>query len=162
MSARKKKARKPNAAGRNDTEQYLPISYVMANSPAFRSLSGAALKVFIELRTRFNGRNNGRLTLSWDEAARLLHLGKSTIGRALEELKEKGLIVMTKRGHWFGRMATEWAVTDRQLDGHLPTNAWKHWRAPPKPKKQPFGPQTDHIGHATGTASVPKKKVMVH
>ena len=134
MRTRKKKAKKPNPTGRNDTEQYLGISYVMAHSPAFRSLSGAALKVWIELRTRYNGRNNGRLTLSWDEAARLLHLGKSTIGRALEELEDKGFIVMTRRGHWFGRMATEWAVTDRQLDGHLATNAWKHWRAEPKPK----------------------------
>ena len=133
MSARKKKARKPNAAGRNDTEQYLPISYVMANSPAFRSLSGAALKVWVELRTRFNGRNNGRLTLSWDEAARILHMGKSTIGRAFEELEEKGFIAMTKRGHWYGRMASEWAVTDKPLDGHLATRAWKNWRPQSKP-----------------------------
>ncbi len=162
MSARKKKAKKPNSAGRNDTEQYFTISYVWANSPAFRSLSGAALKVFIELRTRYNGRNNGRITLSWDEAARLLHLSKTTIGRALEELKEKGFIVMTKRGQWYGRMATEWAITDRPLNGHLATNAWKHWRPPPKAKKQSFGTDTDHISHATGTTVVPKKKVMVH
>ena len=141
MSARKKKAKKPNLAGRNDTEQYMGISYVMANSPAFRSLSGAALKVWVELRSRFNGRNNGRITLSWDEAARLLHMGKSTIGRALEELEEKGFIVMTRRGHWYGRMATEWAVTDRHLDGHLPTNAWKNWRAPPKSKNRSSVPR---------------------
>ena len=136
MSVRKKKARKPNPTGRNDTEQYLGISYVMAHSPAFRSLSGAALKVWIELRTRFNGWNNGRITLSWDEAARILHMGKTTIGRAFDELEEKGFIVMTKRGQWYGRMASEWAVTDRQLDGHLPTNAWKNWRAQPKPKNR--------------------------
>ncbi|MCH8930351.1 MAG: hypothetical protein IIA98_05475 [Proteobacteria bacterium] len=126
MNAGKKKAKKVNATGRNDAEQYMGISYVMAHSPAFRSLSGAALKVWIELRSRYNGRNNGRLTLSWDEAAHLLHMGKSTIGRALEELKEKGFIVMPKPGHWYGRMATEWAVTDRPLDGHLATRAWKN------------------------------------
>ncbi len=161
MSVRKKKARKPNPTGRNDTEQYLGISYVMAHSPAFRSLSGAALKVWIELRTRFNGRNNGRITLSWDEAALILHMSKTTVGRAFDELEEKGFIVMTKRGQWFGRMASEWAVTDRQLDGHMPTNAWKKWCDPPKPKKQSFGTHTDHISHATGTTAVPKKKVMV-
>ena len=133
MNAGKKKAKKVNATGRNDAEQYMGISYVMAHSPAFRSLSGAALKVWIELRSRYNGRNNGRLTLSWDEAAHLLHMGKSTIGRALEELKEKGFIVMTKPGHWYGRMATEWAVTDRPLDGHLATRAWKNWRPQLKP-----------------------------
>ena len=161
MSARKKKAKKPNPTGRNDTEQFFTISYVWANSPAFRSLSGGALKVWIELRSRFNGRNNGRLFLSWDEAALILHMSKTTVGRAFDELEEKGFIVLTKRGQWYGRMASEYAITDRQLDGHLATNAWKHWRPPPKAKKQSFGTDTDHISHATGTTVVPKKKVMV-
>ena len=117
-----------NATGRNDTEQYLKIPYSMARSAAFRSLGGPALKVWIELRSRFNGRNNGELSLSLDEGARLLGMGKTTVGRAFAELEEKGFIVMTRRGKWYGRLATTWAVTDRSHNGHLATNAWKHWR----------------------------------
>jgi hypothetical protein len=70
-------------------EQYLGIGDPMARSEVFRSLSGAALKVWIELRCRYDGKNNGRLSLSWDEAARLLGLSKSTVGRAFDELQRK-------------------------------------------------------------------------
>jgi hypothetical protein len=99
----------------------------MARSLAFRSLSGAALKVFIELRTRFNGGNNGELSLSLDEAAHLLGIGKGTAQRAFAELADKGFIAMTKKGQWYGRRATTWRVTDKGWNGDLPTYAWKRW-----------------------------------
>jgi hypothetical protein len=35
------------------------------------------VKVFLELRTRFHGANNGHLILSMEEAARMLNLGKA-------------------------------------------------------------------------------------
>jgi hypothetical protein len=75
-------------------DQYFGLFYAMARSLAFRSLSGAALKVFLEVRTRFNGGNNGELSLSLDEAARLLGIGKGTAQRAFAELQEKGFLRM--------------------------------------------------------------------
>ena len=36
---RKQKSSRPNAKGRNTQEQFLPIPYAMARSPAFRSLA---------------------------------------------------------------------------------------------------------------------------
>ena len=65
----------------------MPISYVMAVSPAWRALSGNAIKVYIELRRRYNGGNNGDLSLSLDEGARLLSIGKAPVARGprLEE-----------------------------------------------------------------------------
>jgi hypothetical protein len=114
-------------------DQYFGLFYPMARSPAFRSLSGAALKVFIELRTRFNGCNNGDLSLSLDEAARLLGIGKATAQRAFAELAEKGFIAMTKKGQWYGRRATTWRATDKGCNGELPTNDWKRWQPPGHP-----------------------------
>ena len=127
--------RRPNRKGRNDTEQYLPIPYSMARSAAFRSLNGNALKVWIELRSRFNGMNNGDLSVSMDEASRLLGIGKATAKRAFEELEAKSFIKMINKGSWYGRMATTWAVTDRSLKGEHATNDWKNWR-PPNPKNR--------------------------
>lgn len=127
--------RRMNAKGRRETEQFLPIPYTMARSTAWRSLSGPAIKVWIELRTRFDGNNNGKLSLSLDEAARLLGMGKATAQRAFAELEEKGFIKMTKRGQWYGRLATEWAVTDRHHNGHLPTRDWQKWKPPPRQQK---------------------------
>jgi len=95
--------------------QYVPIPYPMAKSDAWRSLSGAAVKVYVELRSRFNGGNNGDLFLSFAEAGDLLGLGKSTVKRAFDELEAKRFIVKTSDGSFRGRRAATWAVTDRPL-----------------------------------------------
>ena len=130
---KKPSRRKVNPTGRNDTEQYIKIPYTMIRHHAWRSLSPPAIKVWIELRSRFNGRNNGDLSLGLDEGARLLGMSKSTVLRALKELETKGFIKMTRLGQWYGRMATTWAVTDRRHQGNLPTCDWKNWRPIPKP-----------------------------
>ena len=109
-------------------EQYFGLAYQMARSDAFRSLSGPALKVFIEVRTRFHGGNNGDLSLSLDEAVRLLGIGKGTAQRAFAELEKKGFLRMTRQGRWVGRQATTWRTTDKGWKGELPTNDWKAWR----------------------------------
>ena len=140
------KGSKVNSKGRNENEQYVKLSYRMLRSDALRSLGGPAVKVFFELRTRYMGSNNGQLTLSLDEAARLLKIGKATVGRALSELEAKGFIVMTKRGQWYGRQATEYAVTDKPINGLPATNAWKHWR----PEKQILGSEVDPSAPPTG------------
>lgn len=114
--------------------QWVPIPYEMAKSSAWRSLSGPAAKIYIELRSRYFGHNNGDLSLSLDEGSRLLGLGKATVSRALRELEAKRFIVLTKRGSWYGRKATTYAVTDRPLNGNPPTNGWRDWQAPKQQK----------------------------
>jgi hypothetical protein len=130
MSRRRYRNRRGNAE-----EHYFALSYPMARSSAFRLLGGSALKVFIEVRTRFHGGNNGDLSLSMDEAARLLGIGKATAQRAFAELEEKGFLRMTRLGQWVGRQATTWRTTDKGCKGELPTNDWKAW--------QPQRPQPD-------------------
>jgi len=111
--------------------QFVPISYQMAKSDAWRSLSGSATKVYVELRSRFNGGNNGDLSLSYAEAADLLGLGKSTVARAFKELEEKGLIEKTSQGDWYGRRASTWLVTDKPTrKGEPALNSWQRWRYP--------------------------------
>lgn len=127
---------------RKGAEQFLPIPYAMARSAAWRSLRGTAIKVYVELRLRYHGGNNGKLSLSMDEASRLLGMSKSTAQAAFSELIDKGFIKMTKRGAWYGRQASEYAVTDRRLDGHPATNDWKHWKPP---QKKCLGTPTEHI-----------------
>ena len=68
----------------------------MLKSPAWRSLSGAAVRVFLELDTRFNGSNNGKLTLSYAEAAEALCMGKATVQRAFADLVGKGFNVLER------------------------------------------------------------------
>ena len=131
---RRAKGRRVNATGRNDrVEQFWMLKYKMARSAAFRSLSGASVKVLIELRCRYHGENARKLSLSYRQAESLLGIGRSTISRAFAELAEKGFIKKTRQGARHCRLASEWYVTDLPLaPGTPPTNDWRHWQSPKK------------------------------
>lgn len=129
MARSRKARRRVNATGRSEAKgQYVNLPYDMLLSPAWRSLGGSSARVWLLLRTRFSGGNNGRLTLSLEEAARLLHMGKATVLAAFTELEAKGFVVCTRRGQWYGRLASEWAVTDKGVNGEMPTYAWRRWQ----------------------------------
>ena len=128
MGNRRRK-RKVNATGRNEGEgQYAPLSYTMLQSPAWRSLNGSAVKVFLELRATYNGRNNGELSLSFQRAADLLGMSKSSVARAFKQLEERGFVRKTKEGQWYGRLAAEYIVTDKSFNGHPAGRDWEKWR----------------------------------
>jgi hypothetical protein len=119
-----------------------------------REFTGSAAKVWLELHTRFNGRNNGLLSLSLEDGARLLGMGKSTAARAMKELEAKGFLKLTKRGHFYGRLASEYALTTKPHQGHQATHDWRLWKRPTKPhatiQKQRRGTDTGHIAPLTG------------
>lgn len=110
---------------------FWPLPYSQCRHPAFRALSGAALKVYAELHSRYQVRgdgrsnNNGSITLALGEASRLLQLGKTTVQRALMELEAAGFIFRTKRGHWYGRKAAEFRLTDCPCQGSAPSRDWQ-------------------------------------
>lgn len=93
--------------------QYLPLPYAQLKSEAWRSLSGAAVRLWLELHTRFNGSNNGALTLSYAEAGAMLGMGKATVQRAYKELVEHGFLALEKEGNWYHRKAHEWRLTTK-------------------------------------------------
>lgn len=131
----KRRKRKVNAKGRNEgLGQYLPIPYSMAQHPAWRSLSGSAVKVWIEIRCRYNGRNNGELSLSLREAASLLGMSQTTAKRAFDELIEAGFLIRRHTGSWYGRQAAEYITTDRSFEGAHASRNWLVKRGPAKPK----------------------------
>ena len=149
MTTNRKSGRANNTGRNKHSDQYMTISYKMVHSEAWRSLSGPAVRFFLELRTRYHGSNNGKIFLSMDEGARLLSISKSTVKTARDELVDKGFITITKPGYWFGRQATLYSVTDKGLDGDQPTNAWKHWRRPPK-----SNPRYSHRTYSPSDGSV--------
>ncbi len=138
--------------------QFVPIPYTMARSPAWRSLNGSSVKVYIELHSRFHGTNNGGLSLSWAEGAKLLGMSKTSVGRALAELEEKGFVQMTRRGQWYGRLASTYSVTDRPMGKNPPSNAWQKWQPPAEKNRVSVLRRTDK--DADGSVSAPKQQPM--
>jgi hypothetical protein len=121
---------------RSQDGQYIPLSYAQLKSTAWRSLSGAAVKVWLELHTRYNGGNNGTVRLSLNEAVKALGISKGTAQRAFVDLEEKGFIALTTPGAWYHRRAHEWRLTTKRADTgkgtQVATNDWLHWPAKTK------------------------------
>lgn len=121
---------------RSEDGQYVLMPYAHLKSPAWRSLSGAAVKVWFELHTRYNGGNNGNVRLSMNEAVNALCIGKGTAQRAFQELQDKGFIALQNPGNWYHRRAHEWRITTKRMDtpkGQVaPTNEWRAWTAKTK------------------------------
>ena len=68
-----RKGRGQNRTGRSRRkEQYIGLPHKKVESAAWRALSGNAIKVYLELHSRYWGGNNGKLSLSLEEGARLL------------------------------------------------------------------------------------------
>ena len=116
-------------------ERFVKLTYPLLESEAWRWLKPNSQAVYIELRRRFNGSNNGKISFSLDEGARILRASKTTIQKALVELEEHGFIKLVKKGRFQGRRASEYALTDEQLDGYPPTREWRQWH-PTKPNRR--------------------------
>ncbi len=154
MSA-SRKGRGQDRKGRSKREgQFVALPYTTLRHPAWRSLSGNAVKVFLELHSRFHGGNNGKLSVSMDEGAKVLHIGKSSVQRAFRELEKAGFIVKMKQGQWYGRQATEWRLTSHSCNGHLATNDWQKRATADPPKNRTRSPGGIY-SPSDGPATVP-------
>lgn len=152
-----KRGRGHDKTGRSKSDgQFASMPYPMLRSAAWRSLKGPAIKVFLELHTRYWGGNNGELSLSLGEAARILGIGKATAQAAFDELIEKGFIEMTKQGHWYGRVASEYRITKERTGRENATNEWRIWQ-PPDAEKTESGSQADPSASATDRCQNPRR-----
>ena len=117
------------------TERFVKLTYPLIESQAWKWLRPISKAVYIELKRRYNGLNNGKISLSLSEAAHILKASKSSISTALKQLERHGFIKLIKKGYFTGRMASEYALTDEQLDGFPPTREWRQWQ-PTKPHRR--------------------------
>ena len=114
--------------------QYLALPHSTINHPNFRSLSGTALKLLVDIAAMYNGKNNG----DFSTAAKVMQsrgwTSNSTITRARRELEEKGFLVQTRLGGRTrcGLYAITWWPID-ECDGKLDiaasrraSNDWKN------------------------------------
>ncbi|MDO5667372.1 MAG: hypothetical protein Q4G44_06065 [Alcaligenaceae bacterium] len=127
---------KKNKADR-DGAQFLALPHVVIESEAFKSLTGNAIKLLIDIAVQFNAMNNGRLSASWTYLSKKRGwTSKSTIKRSLNMLEDRNLIFCTRKGG-LPNKAAWYAVTWHGLNHHkdmdcdpqsLPRGEYKRWK----------------------------------
>lgn len=155
--------RRPDASGRDEGGRYMTLDYAMVQSRAWRTLGGAAVRIWIELRSRYDGSNNGSLRLSCREAARLLDTSRNTVWRGFCDLRERGFIKLRRQGWWRTRTTHEWEITALPTGDKgnrtLATRDWNCWKPTPAASGQKSelgparGPPMVADGPARGTTS---------
>lgn len=92
-------AGKPYKAHKKGGGRHVQLHEWVQSSEAWASLKSGPRALYIELKRRYNGHNNGELVFSHRDAALALNAHRNTIGPWFEELRERGLIEMTQAPH---------------------------------------------------------------
>lgn len=108
-------------------ERFVSLPYNMLNSKAFLDLHPQAVRIFIELKKRYNGTNNGFIGLSYLEASRIARCSKNTAGARLSELISHGFIKRTSVGMFTYKKASEYCLTCEENGHNVKTNEWRKW-----------------------------------
>jgi hypothetical protein len=126
--------------GRSKTRTVM-LHYPLIESDAWRTLPPPACKIFIELRRRFNGFNNGDISLSCRDAAELTGCSKQSALRHFNSLIKHGFIDIHNKGVMRNRNASTWYLTMEACEYHprYPTNRWRDF------KKTSVPPQNDTV-----------------
>lgn len=119
-------------------ERFVKLPYWLLESPAWRSLKPQARALYIELSQRYNGFNNGSISMSVREAECALHISKNTASKYFHDLEGKGFIRRNICGsfNYKLRHATTWVLTQHPVNDDPATKDFMSWR-PLKTKRGP-------------------------
>ena len=125
----------------------IAVPHYVLNSLAYKSLSGNAVRLFIDLFMQYNRANNGKLIASINFMEK--HRGwtsSTTLNRAIKELIDKGLIAKTVQGHMPNK-ASWYAICCFALNDipdlditprEFPRGQYAHWKPLSHPLSQPI------------------------
>lgn len=117
----------------------------MQASPAWATLKPGPRALYVELKRRYNGSNNGAIFLSHRDAAQALNVHRNTVGPWFRELMERGFITMTQGPHLGPSgigMASIWALDELPTpDGNPAKKRFMSWRQTKKPRTKTVHPR---------------------
>lgn len=142
--AKSYKRHKRGGAGR-----HVQLPEWLQASEAWATMKPGPRALYVELKRRFNGSNNGTIFLSHRDAAVALNVHRNTVGPMFRELERRGFIRLAVAPHLgpsgIGE-ASVWALEELTTqDGKLAGKAFMRWNekqnprtkiVPPRHKKQ--------------------------
>lgn len=160
MSKKPYKHHKKGGAGR-----FVQLPEWLQASEAWATLKPGPRALYIELKRRFNGSNNGKIILSHRDAATALGASKNTVGPWFKELQARGFIEQTEAPHLGPSgigLASVWALDEEmRADMKLPRKRFMAWRQKQNPPTKIGTPRpsicdTSGRSEAEKPATVPK------
>ena len=147
---------KPYKAHKRGQPAFVQLFDWMQKTEAWATMPPGPRVLYLELKRRFNGHNNGAIFLSHRDAAQACHVHRNTVGSWFRELEDRGFIVMTSGPHLGPSgvgIASTWALTELPTqDGKRATFGFKEWKTPAQklcmPVTKTVHPRLVHNAHA--------------
>ncbi|MEP3332128.1 hypothetical protein [Sedimentitalea sp.] len=90
---------KPYKHHKRGAGRHVQLPEWLQASEAWATLPPGPRALYIELKRRYNGTNNGKIILSHRDAASALNVHRNTVGPWFRELEERGFIDLTQAPH---------------------------------------------------------------
>ncbi len=136
---------KPYKHGKRGGARFVQLDEYLQRSQAWATMKPGPRALYVELKRRFNGSNNGEIILSHRDAAKALNVNRNTVTGYFHELAERGFIRQTGAPHLgpagIGQ-ASKWALEEHPTtDGKPAGKAFMRWHpnleTPPKKRDTP-------------------------
>ena len=156
---------KPYKHGKKGAGQHVQLPEWLQRSEAWTTLKPGPRALYVELKRRFNGTNNGRIALSHRDAAKALNVHRNSVGPWFQELQDRGFIRMMQAPHLgpsgIGK-ASVWALDEVPTDDMKPARkqfmSWRQKQNPRTKNRTPrhSGCDSEHLKQAQSGRSVLK------
>ena len=130
---------------RGEAGRHVQLPEWLQASEAWATMKPGPRALYIELKRRFNGKNNGAIFLSHRDAAMALNVHRNTVGSWFHDLERRGFIRLKIAPHLgpsgIGE-ASVWALEELPIqDGKLPGKAFMSWREKQNPRTKSVPPR---------------------
>lgn len=131
-------ARKPYKRHKNGVGRFVQLQEWFQKTEAWATLAPGPRALYIELKRRYTGSNNGRIILSHRDAAKALNVHRNTPGPWFRELEARGFIVMVQAPHLGPSgvgQTSHWRLTELPTaDMKAASKEFASWRQIQKPR----------------------------
>ena len=131
-------ARKSYKQHKKGVGRFVQLPEWLQKTEAWATLPPGPRALYVELKRRYTGSNNGRILLSHRDAAKALNVHRNTVGPWFKELETRGFIVMLQ-GHYLGPsgigQTSRWRLTELPTDDmKTPSKDFASWRQIQRPR----------------------------
>ena len=111
--------------------KFVQIYYSLMDTTAWKNFKPAPRALYLELKRQYNGYNNGKILLSYRDAAKRLNVSYNSVGSWFKELEKCGFIICMQRPHLGPSgvgQTSHWRLTEYEYDGNSATHEYRMWK----------------------------------